>query len=267
MKRSYGNRAGRRWKEFSVSSHRQELSWGVKDMAADIEQFTPLSVQSAMFVHRLDFSDPLSIAQAIRAAAGGIFDGQPGVFPVPPNAPESVPRILLKDRQEKYECKVSTGRLDFAFDGSKKKASSIGTLWDDYNGIIRQLAEYLKKQNPTRVWRLGLVVRLFKVLEGSANTHIRERYLKDDRFQNPHETHLSVLNKESMGPFSINRWLRLRPMRKRDDPQDDRGFVVEVDINTPAEENNDFSEREITEFFEEAYQHIAVEDMLLVDIE
>lgn len=220
-----------------------------------------------MFVRGLDFSDPLSVAQAIRGAVGGIFDGQPGVFPVPPNAPENVPRILLKDRQERYQCKVSAGRLDLAFDGSKRKAGSVGVVWDECSGILRQLAEYLKKKNPTRVWRLGLVVRLFKVLEGSANTHIREKYLKDDRFQDPYELHLSVLDKESMGRFTINRWLRLRPMRKRDDPKDDRGLVVEVDINTPAEEKNDFTEEEITDFFEEAYQHIAVEDMLLVDAE
>ena len=71
-------------------------------MAADIEQFTPLSIQSAMFVRGLDFSDPLSVAQAIRGAVGGLFDGQPGVFPVPPNAPENVPTIVLKDRLENY---------------------------------------------------------------------------------------------------------------------------------------------------------------------
>ncbi len=243
-------------------------SGGLK-MAADIEQFTPLSVQSAIFVRGLDLSDPLSVAQGIRGAAGGIFDGQPGVFPVPPNAPENVPRILLKDREGKYQCKVSTGRLDLAFDGSKRKASSIGMLWDEYSGIIRQLAEYLKKKNPTRVWRLGLVVRLFKVLGGSANVHIREKYLSPALagFQDPYEMHLSVLNKESMGRFSINRWLRLRPMRKRDDPNDDRGFVVEVDINTPAEGADNYTEQEITDFFEEAYQHIVIEDMLLVDVE
>jgi len=79
--------------------------------------------------------------------------------------------------------------------------------------------------------------------------------------------HLSVLNKENMGGFGINRWLRLRPMRKRDDPTNDSGLVVEIDINTHAEENNDFTEEEITRFFEEAYQHIALEDMRLVDSE
>lgn len=244
--------------------------WGAKKMAADIEQFTPLSIQSAMFLRGLDFSDPLGMAQAIRAAVGGTFDGQPGVFPVPPNAPENVPRIVLKDRLEKYQCKVSAGRLDLAFDGSKGKPSprgGVGVLWDEYSGIIRQLAEYLKKKNPTRVWRLGLVVRLFKVLEGSANKHICEKYLRNGRFQDPYEVHVSVLNKESMGKFSINRWLRLRPMRKSDDPNDDRGLAVEIDINTPVEETSDFTEEEITRFFEEAYQHIALEDMLLVDTE
>jgi len=243
------------------------VSSRLERMAADIEQFTPLSIQSAIFVRGLVFSDPLSMAQAIRRAAGGIFDGQPGVFPVPPNAPENVPRIILNDTLKRYQCKISAERLDLAFNGSRKKPSSIGILWDEYSGIIRQLAEYLKKKNPTRVWRLGLVVRLFKVLGGSANTYLREKYLRDDRFGNAYEFHLSVLDKESMGRFSINRWLRLRPMRKRDDPEDDRGLVVEIDINTPAEKNNDFAEEEITHFFEEAYQHIVLQDMLLVDAE
>lgn len=236
-------------------------------MTARIEQFTPLSIQSGIFVHGLDFSDPLSMAVAIRHAVGGVFDGQPGVFPVPPNAPAGVPRVVLTDKGKKYQCKLSVGRVDLAFDGSKGKPSPIGVVWDEYCGIIRQLAEYLKKKNPTRVWRLGLVVQLFKVLERSANAHILQNYLKDGRFQEPYELHLNVLNKEQMGRFSINRWLRLRPMRKTDDPQDDRGLVVEVDINTPAEQNNDFGEEEITQFFEEAYQHIALEDMLLVDAE
>ena len=243
------------------------LSWKREKMAADIEQFTPLTIQAAFFIRRLDLADPLFVAQAIRHAVGGILDGQPGVFPVPPNAPENVPRIVLRDKMGRYECKVSTGRLDLAFDGSKKKAASVGGVWDEFSGTLRQLAEYLRKKNPTRVWRLGLIVRLFKVLEGSANRHIREKYLKDDRFHDPHEIHLSVLDKEQMGPFRINRWLRLRPMRKRDDPADDRGLVVEIDVNTLAEEDNDFTEEEITHFFEEAYQHIALEDMRLVDAE
>ncbi len=236
-------------------------------MAADIEQFTALSIQAAMFVRGLDFSDPLSMAQAIRHSVGGILDGQPGVFPVPPNAPPDVPRIVLADKTKKYQCKLSAARVDLGFDGSKVRPGPIGIVWDECCGMIRQLAEYLKKKNPTRVWRLGLVIQLFKVLQGSANVHIREKYLKDDRFQDPYELHVSVLNRKQVGRFSINRWLRIRPMRKRDAPEDDRGLVVEVDINTLAEQNNDFEEGEITEFFESAYQHIAMSDMLLVDTE
>ena len=233
-------------------------------MAAEIEQFIPLAIQSAMFLRGLAFSDPLALAQGLQRAVGGLFDGQPGVFPVPPNAPENVPRILLKDRLERYQCKVSSGRLDLAFDGSKKQESSVAAVWDEYSGIIRQLAEYFKKKNPIRVWRLGFIVRLFRVLRESASAHIREKYLKDDRFENPYELHLSVLDKECMATFNINRWLRLRPSRKKDDPENDRGLMVDVDINTPAEENNDFSEEEITQFYEEAFQHVVLKDIRLL---
>jgi hypothetical protein len=236
-------------------------------MAGDIGQFTPLAIQSAVFIQGLVLSDPLSVAQGIQRAVGGTFDGQPGVFPVPPNAPQNVPRILLKDRMERYQCRISGERLDLAFDGSKMREKSIGTVWDEYAVILRQLAEYLKKKNPTKVWRLGLVVRLFKALQESAVMHIRKRYLRDDRFGNPYELHLSVLDRKRLGQFGINRWLRLRPTRKKDDPSDDRGLLVEVDINTLAEEKNDFSEEEITQFFEEAFQHVVREDVRLLEAE
>jgi hypothetical protein len=243
------------------------VSWVEQEMAADIEQFTPMSIQSAVFVRRLDFSDPLSVAQGVRHAVGGVFNGQPGVFPVPPNAPPNVPRIVLADRANRYQCKLSAERVDLSFNGGKGKPEPMGVLWDTYCGILRQLAEYFKKKKPTTVWRLGLVMHLFRVLPGSAGKHIQETYLKGDRFLDAYEVQLNVLNREQMEAFNINRWLRLRPMRKKDDPKDDRGLVVEIDINTPAEESNDFSEEEITGFFEEAYRHIAVKDMLLVDIE
>jgi hypothetical protein len=236
-------------------------------MPADIEQFTALSIQSGLFVHGLDFTDPLSMAQGLRHAAGGVFDGQPGVFPVPPNAPPVMPRVVLSDRANRYQCKLSAGRVDLVFDGSKGKPAPVGILWDGYCTLIRQVAEYFKKKKPTRVWRLGLVMHLFKVLDKSANAHIQSAYLKDDRFQNPEEAQLNVLNRENMGSFRINRWLRLRSMRKKEDPSDDRGFAIEIDINTPAEENNDFSEEDIAAFFESAYQHIALNDMRLVDLE
>lgn len=236
-------------------------------MSADIEEFTPLSIQAALFVRALDFSDPLAVAQAIRRAAGDVFDGQPGVFPVPPNAPQDVPRIVLTDRGNRYQCKLSSGRVNLAFDGRKGNPPAIGVIWDEYCGVLRQLAEYLRKKNPTRVWRLGLVMHLFKVLGGSANSHILERYLKGGRFQKPYELQVNVLHKQELGEFQINRWLRLRPMRNREDPENDRGLVVEVDINTPAEQNNDFTEDEIAHFFEEAYQHIALDAMSLVDVE
>ena len=59
-----------------------------------------LSIQTAFFTPGLIFSDKLSLSAQLIKESGNIFDGDPIMLPIPPEAPPEFPRMILKSKDE-----------------------------------------------------------------------------------------------------------------------------------------------------------------------
>ena len=227
---------------------------------ATIDELKVVSLQGAFFVKNLDLANPLGVAQGLNSACGNLFDGPPAVLPVPRNAPQNVPPnvpiIVLKTKSEKQLLNVARERLDYRhlFRGAEPPA--LPAVWSAYDVILGQIAEYLTVKQPTTVWRLGFVTQFFIKLAASANEHLAAAYMREGAFHGAADLQISALHRTSVGDIAANRWIRLKPVRNKENPDDDTAMIAEVDINTPPDPKGDFSQEEIEDFFAGAYDHL-----------
>jgi hypothetical protein len=233
---------------------------------ATIDELKAISIQGAFFVRELDLSNPLGLAQGLNSACGSLFDGPPAVLPVPPGAPKggppqqqvppNVPIIVLKTRDERQHLNVARERIDYRHFLRGPQSVTLPEVWPACDVILGQIAEYLTVKQPVTVWRLGFVVQLFAKLDLSANAHLANAYLREGAFEGATDLQINALHRASVADIAVNRWIRLKPVRNKDNPADDSAMIAEIDINTPADQSADLSQEEIEDFFGGAYDHL-----------
>ena len=225
------------------------------DMAT-IDELSVVSIQGAFFVKELDLANPLGLAQGLNSACGNLFDGAPAVLPVPKNVPPNVPVIVLKTKSEQQHLNVTHERLDYRQFWRGGRPAILPSVWSACDVILGQIAEYLTVKQPTTVWRLGFVTQFFVKLDYSANRHLANAYLRAGAFEGATDLQLNALHRTSVADIAANRWIRLKPVRNKENPDDDSAMIAEIDINTPADQPGDFSQEEIEDFFTGAYDHL-----------
>ena len=227
---------------------------------ATIDELKVVSLQGAFFVKKLDLTNPLLLAQGLNSACGSLFDGPPAVLPVPQegaqNVPPNVPVIVLKTKDEQQTLNVARERVDYRRFFRGGEPVTLPPVWSGFDVILGQIAEFLTVKQPVAVWRLGLVTQFFSKLEASANSHLAEAYLREGAFEGATDLQLSALHRTSVGDITANRWIRLRPVRNKENPADDTAMIAEVDMNTPADKATALSQEEIEDFFAGAYDHL-----------
>ena len=232
-----------------------------------LDRLKLLSLQMALFARQVDLRNSLSIAQGINSASGNAFDGSPTVLPLQERTPPNVPLIILKSVDEKYSCNVSRVRIDFRFSVQKDPPADIRDVWEKYYDTARQIAEYFCRKNPTSILRLGFVAQFFVKLSTSANYHIIAKYLHPGIAEDTWDINVNFLNRFRMETREVNRWMKIRPIRNRKNPDDDTAMIVEIDINTLQEHQTEFSQQEIDTFYEDAYLHIINQDINKIILE
>ena len=228
-----------------------------------LDRLKLLSLQSAFFLKKIDLQNPLQIAQGINSASGSLFNGPPAVLPLQENTPPNLPLIILKTKDDKITCNVSRERVDYRYSIQKDPPADIQAIWESYYDTLRQIIEYLcmKMKEPTQIWRLGFVAQFFAKLANSANKHIISRYIQPGIVEDSWDINVNFLNRFKMETREVNRWLKLRPIRNRNNQDDDSAMIVEIDINTLQEKQQDLSQYEIDAFYEDAYLHIINQDI------
>lgn len=76
-------------------------------------RFLIQNIQSVLFIENFAFRNKLRIATRINEVVDNLFDGDPTMLDIPPNAPPEIPRIQLKDSKPIYSLNFSPTRIDF----------------------------------------------------------------------------------------------------------------------------------------------------------
>jgi hypothetical protein len=90
------------------------------------------NIQGVLFIENFAFRDKLGIASKINQAVDNLFDGDPIMLDLPPEAPFEIPRIQLKDSKMFYGLNFSPTRIDFFYNEPGKPEKKLDSLSGNY---------------------------------------------------------------------------------------------------------------------------------------
>jgi len=211
------------------------------------------NIQAVLFLESFAFRNKLGIASKINEAVGQLFDGNPMMLDLPPEAPPEIPRIQLKDSKSIYSLNFSVNRIDFFYNEPEKPTKTFDSIKEEYFNYFSKINRLVKDDYHLGTPRIALVIKALSKINTGSNLFLQEEFLgKKKFFQNTYSLEIHALEKTAIGQFAINRWFRVKTTR---DPlgKDDNLFV-EIDINTLPEKSHDFERREIEDFYSRAIE-------------
>ena len=215
------------------------------------------SLQSVLFTTPYAIERKLEFSSEFIKRTKKIFTSDPTISTAPKNAPPQMPRIEIKSPDQSHVAQFSNNRITFHYQDTQNRRIPLNNVFPTFSDNLgRQIQCIMEFLNP-RVVRLGFIVRMITDLGYSANRFLSEECLKDNPFPDAHEINLGILYKTNMRDFSINRWIRYRTLRAQNDPSIDYAMAIEIDLNTLAEEMNNYPASSILEFYQAAQEHIS----------
>ncbi len=201
-------------------------------------------LQSALFLGSIDLSDKVSAASHINASAGGVFDGDPTLLPVPADAAAEIPRIILKNKQDTLFAAISHARADFGLSKLillEESGKEIRTFLD----LLQRCVNPLKDRLHAVVTRLGWAVAHLVELDSSASDVFLARWLKHSAFPRLYEGTLQYIAREKVDGVDVNEVVQITTARDVANPLKDTLMRVVLDINTVPEKRLDLNAREV----------------------
>jgi len=205
-------------------------------------------LQTALFTPGVNLTKPLDIAQGLISATEPLFDGQPIILPIPPDAPPEIPRIIVKNSNGSYACNVSQNRVDFIFT-EKGIFRPIRGESDQFLNYLLSIVDFLKSDLKISINRIGIITMLLLPLRESSSRFIAQKFLKEQLFSDTYEIQFGILKRSQLTGYDVNCWFRLNTLRNVNDPSNDRMMLVTYDINTQPEVSYDLNKDQVGIFF------------------
>jgi len=220
-----------------------------------LEKFKALSVFAGIFVAPFPLEDAKAFAENFRAH-NAAFDAEPMIRSLPPKSSPEIPRIICLNKTKTLVVEFAPVKINVRKIDTPVKRS-LRDVYADFKPLLERTHAYLTEYVATKIIRLGCVCQLFVHLTQSANQKIGSYFLKHSFFDKAEEIHLSTLHKVSLAPnLLVNRWIKVHPVRTAPPQQRDTGLMVEVDINTRAEQTYTFTAHEFLSFYDSVISHV-----------
>lgn len=218
-----------------------------------------LNIQTAFFTPGLVFSDKLSLSSQLIKETGNIFDGDPIMLPLPPDAPQELPRIILKSKNDKHILEIKSSRINFIVKDDQKdriQKEYPAPFINDYQNKLQTLSGSIINIFKTKIVRLGFVLNLqFKV--NNAVEIIKKSYIKEVKFtKDTFDLNLGFLNKISLNNIDANIWFRANALRSMEKDKDNKILLVMFDTNTISEKILDLTDQNIIDFTKTALEYL-----------
>jgi len=195
-----------------------------------------------------DLTDKLQVAATLDRATKRVFDGEPMIFPIPPDAPDEIPRIALASKNQKYRCNVAASRLQFMYDEPSQPGKGLGDLTEHHLSLVRSLAECVTGELKVSVFRLGFVVTSLAFPDEEPVRVIQKAFFRDDALSTPHRLEIHTMNKFVMSAIELNKWCRISSVDAPYQEGQRRALSVIFDLNTVPAKRYDFGPQLIVEF-------------------
>jgi len=182
-----------------------------------------------------------------------IFDGEPLVLPLPPDAPSEMPRITLQNQRGSLKLEVAPARINFF--RIKIDESDVIAINDFILSASDFLRSYLDKTG-SQCGRIAAVLKRYSFNENPSlaiASHFCKDIFLEAPFNRPASFEIHARKRYIfLNQFEINSWVRIKSgIIKFPSGEPSSIVLVEQDINTLYEliETRNYSQDEIENFF------------------
>ncbi len=224
---------------------------------------TVLNLQTVLFVNNLNLTNKLDLARDILQSSTGLYDGDPLILPLPPNAPPEIPRLRLKNSDETFVCNISMNRIDCIYNSTPQSVLlPQPALSEKYQSAVADLAEVIKANYGATIFRLGFIPSFMIELHNqTSGEYIQQNFIKAGTFRHAVDFQLNVLNRYTNDDFELNKWIKFNQIRMGDEKTNKSRLVILFDINTVTEVFYNLGGPQISKFFEYA-EHLIQQDLV-----
>ena len=224
--------------------------------------FIITKIIASIFTPDLIIGNTSSLVRFIQDISNNKFGGDLTSFPLPQEAPQEIPRLIMKSSDGAWVLEISVERTNIIFIKPLNLSIQEPSI-HEFAAYALGVYKSYKTHKDIRVQRIALMTeRVFKVVDKLPSQYIADKFCKDEYlvkpFNNTKSFEIHSLKKYKYRDFDVNSWVRIMPANLLDD---DKTPVVLVknDINTysnfEAPEVN-FSPIDIDRFFNEMPDHL-----------
>lgn len=168
-----------------------------------------------------------------------VFNGDTISVPIPDDAPEGIPRIILNSKDATIKCEIARNHFNM-FCGAGDDLyidTQIEGFLDFCHKVVETYATYTK----ATIGRLGIIINKYidqaNPQDTLAGRFCREKWLKEV-FTNLSEFEIHSLKKIKLDEFMVNSWVRCKSGKLENKKKDTMLEIIHIiqDINTLAEE-------------------------------
>ncbi len=215
-------------------------------------KYHPIRLQIAFFLSAVDFTSKFKIAALVRESAGNLLDVDPLLLPLGADSPPDFPHIIIRNESKGWAFQMAPARFDLAVElDSQQRDGNRRQLTEVISTTALSIWNGLKTGFGARAHRLGLITTIASEMENAPEA-LRQRFLNTVYGSGAHETQLHFLHKLENEGFSLNRWVRLKALPANETWP--ARLVMEVDINTVAEQPIEVTDSAIQKFLSVADQ-------------
>jgi len=195
-------------------------------------KFKAKTIQLALFMKSTPFvSSPIKFANEFIEKIN-FLNVSPTVLPIPNDAAQDIPRIILKSADNRDSCSISMSRLDLIL-------TLDGLEFGDIDEVVmpktNQILEFLSVHN-VDINRVGVILTLesedIETVTGSE--YIRNNFIKDNKLSSPKELSIRFINGTSIHSIDSNIVLSVGQKGSGID-LNEKVVMFQLDINTSPE--------------------------------
>jgi hypothetical protein len=204
-----------------------------------------------------DLTDSLETAKSLRSKLKDKLDGEPIVLPVPDSAPPDLPSILLKSKDGKYTCHVSSVKLELSYSEPGLPKYRLDEFKDDYLSLVGNTIDAVKFQLKSKISSIGITIELIALSEDPV-TYLKEIYIKEGLLTSATQLGITYMDKLRWYDLQINRGYRLYAGTFSDESGSKYKMVtMYCDINTLSADKKDYDKDIAMNIIKQAISYVS----------
>jgi hypothetical protein len=219
-----------------------------------------INIQLVLFTRNISQylgADVTTFINELNTSLNNIFNTTPTILPLPSNAPQEIPKVILNSNPEVYSCRIGATRIDFYM--SINSPFIEGNIRADFHDKIQRIVNFLSEKR-VEIVRIGYIANLesnLSPLPETSSQYIKNHFIADGILNAPLELGIRYVKREVMLPQVDTNILILLNQKGSGLSLDEHRMSIQFDINSAPERAGTLDSIQIQDFSSHALLKIS----------